>query len=68
MCGTLALMMGMVVFSVLIAATGAAYGLHSGLLEKQKLANQAGHRSHLAMGWPDETLQGFLAINQLGAR
>ena len=61
-------MMGMVVFSLLITATGAATPLHSGLLEKQKLASQAGHRSHLAMGRPDETLQGFLAINQLGAR
>ena len=61
-------MMGMVVFSVLIAATGAAPGLHSGLLEKQKLANQAGRRNNLAIGRPDEILQGVLAINYLSAR
>ena len=68
MCGTLALMMGMVVFSLLITATGAATPLHSGLLEKQKLASQAGRRCNLAVGRPDGILQGFLAINQLSAR
>ena len=68
MCGTLALMMGMVVFRVLTPATGASPGLHSGLLEKQKLASQAGHRCNLAIGRPDGVLQGFLAINQLSAR
>ena len=61
-------MMGMVVFSLLITATGAATPLHSGLLEKQKLASQAGRRCNLAVGRPDGILQGFLAINQLSAR
>ena len=68
MCGTLALMMGTVVFSVLIAATGARLRLRSWLLAKQKLANQAGRRNNLAIGRPDGILQGFLAINQLSAR
>ena len=68
MCGTLALMMGMVVFSLLITATGAATPRQSGLLEKQKLASQAGRRCNLAVGRPDGILQGFLAINQLSAR
>ena len=68
MCGTLALMMGMVVFSLLSTATGAATPLHSGLLKKQKQANQAGHRCNLAIGRPDDILQVFLAVNQLSAR
>ena len=68
MCGTLALMMGMVVFSLLSTATGAATPLKSGLLEKQKLASQASHRCNLAIGRPDDILQVFLAVNQLSAR
>ena len=61
-------MMGMVVFSLLSTVAGAATPLHSGLLEKQKLANQAGRRNNLAIGRPDEILQGVLAINYLSAR
>ena len=61
-------MMGMVVFSLLITATGAATPRQSGLLEKQKLASQAGHRCNLAIGHPREILEGSLAINHLSTQ